>query len=65
MFRAYLVANGHRYHSNPCQSAEVADAFLSAALSLPGAEGGAVEVLTACGWCAFVPDTDRELLERC
>ena len=65
MFRVSIVRNGSRLLSNPCQSAEVADSYLSALLSLPGIEGGAVEVLTGCGWCCWIPEADRELLEIC
>jgi len=65
MYRVYAVVNGQRLTSAPCPSADVADSFLSAVLSMPGTEGGAVEVLTGCGWCCWIPEPDRELMERC
>ena len=65
MFRVYCVAEGQRLTSAPCPSAEVADSFLAAVLSLPGVIGGAVEQLTGCGWVCWIPEPDRELLEIC
>lgn len=66
MYRVFCVANGHRYESNPCHSPEVADHYLTAVLSLPEVEGGAVEEFRAgLGWFAFIPEPDRELLEIC
>jgi len=65
MYRVFIVRNGRRLYSAPCPSPEIADSFLSAVLDMPGCEGGAVEEYTGCGWCVWIPETDRELLEMC
>lgn len=66
MYRVYCVANGCRMVSNPCPSADVADSYLAAVLSLPEVEGGAVEEYhPSLGWFAHLPECDRELCEIC
>jgi hypothetical protein len=66
MFRVFCYVNGSRLVSNVCPSVEVADSFLSAVLSMPGAEGGAVEEFRAgLGWFAHIPAAEFQLSECC
>ena len=66
MYRAYVFINGIRLTSGPCPSVGVADSLLSTLLAVPGVSGGGIEEhVDGIGWCAHIPECDRELCEIC